>query len=340
MHKSEISYISWGEHLGQQVYLFKIINPNGTYIELTNYGATLVSIVVPDRNGILENVILGFPEFNDYLNDPMYIGATIGRFANRIHKATFNLEGKNFFLDNNDTDHSIHGGLNGFHTKSFDFLIEEDKLSFMLYSKDGEGGYPGNLKFKVSYIWTSDRELQIEYTAESDKKTVVNFTNHSYFNLSASQNKICDHELTILSDKVLEMDADYIPTGKVVPAGENAFSNTKLKEKISCEEKPKGLNLYYISEKNKGHLELVCSLNDSGSGRKLEVYTTYPGVLLYTGDFLISENIGLHKKLYSPFDGLCLECQYYPDSPNQPEFPSTILEAGKKYNEQIVFKFL
>lgn len=327
---NNIVYEPFGVCDGKEIFKFKLTNVHGNYVELLNYGAIVKSIVVQDKNGNKENVVLGFPTLEGYLKDTSYIGATVGRFANRIHNAEFSIGNKTFHLDKNDGNNNNHSGSAGFNSKVFDFIIKDNSVIFTLESKDGEGGFPGNVSTKVIYNWTDQNELKIEFLAVADEPTPLNFTNHSYFNLSACAEKIHDHYLNIQADKILESTEDYIPTGRIIPADDYSFVNYKLGDVM----KNSGLNTYYILERDK-----VCELFDEKSGRIMRVFTSYPGVQLYTGDYLNSETIGEHSKHYEAFDGLCLECQYYPDSPNHAHFPNTIFDAGQVYNETITYAF-
>jgi len=330
-----IAYESFGSHAEQEIFKFTITNNQGNYVELLNYGAIVKSIVVPDKNGKKENVVLGFPTLEGYVKDKAYIGATIGRFANRIHNASFSIQNKTYYLDKNDGKNNNHSGSAGFNSKVFDFKIEDDAVIFSLESRSGEGGFPGDVNLKVIYKWTDQNELKIQFLAESSELTPLNFTNHSYFNLSACKEKIHNHRLTIQGSKILESTADYIPTGKIILADEYLFLNDKLVEVM----KDKGLNLYYILDRNNADEKPVCELMEEKSRRVMRVYTSYSGVQLYTGDYLDSSVIGQHSKLYQSFDGLCLECQYYPDSPNHEHFPNTLFGAGQIYDETIIYAF-
>lgn len=336
-----ISYKPWGKLKGKHVFLFKLKNSSGAFVELMNYGATIISIVVPDKQGILGNVVLGFPSLEGYVNDRCYIGSTIGRYANRIKDARFVLDDVIYYLDKNDNLNSNHGGLNGFHGRIFDFTVNSDSVSFTLVSKDGEGGYPGNIQFNVTYTWNDDNALVIRYEAVSDKRTVLNFTNHAYFNLAAEQGDILSHELSIYAREMLVMGSDHIPTGLIVPVGDKLFHRHVIRDKvtITCDT-VKGLNSYYILERQKKNsVNHACTLAAPVSGRLLDIFTTYPGVQFYTGDFLGGEWPTSRFKFLKPFDGLCLECQHYPDAPNNPTFPSTIVDPGKAYDETIIYKF-
>ncbi|MEK6481005.1 aldose epimerase family protein [Catalinimonas sp. 4WD22] len=336
--KERITTQPWGKHQEKEVYLFRIANTDGTFVELTNYGASIVSIHVPDRKGALGNVVLGFPSLEGYVQDRCYIGATIGRFANRIKGAEFTLDGKRYVLEDNDHGNSNHGGWSGFHAKIFDFEVGEDQVVFHLHSPDGEGGYPGNLRLSVSYSWNEAHELYIHYAATTDQKTIANFTNHAYFNLSAEAYSILDHELRVEAQEMLEMRDEFIPTGKIVPVSHSGFAQDKIRDKMTIRANEiSGLNSCYVLDKKAGKPD--ATLFDPLSGRMMEVFTSYPGLLLYTGDYLSSQLPGHLSKNYKPLDGLCLECQYYPDSPHHPHFPSTVLESGQNYEENIIFKF-
>ncbi|MBO9586555.1 MAG: galactose mutarotase [Flavobacterium sp.] len=330
-----IAYESFGWHAEQEIFKFTITNSQGNYVELLNYGAIVKSIMMPDKNGKKENVVLGFPTLEGYVEDKAYIGATVGRFANRIDNASFSIRNKTYYLDKNDGKNNNHSGLAGFNSKVFDFKIEEDAVIFSLESRSGEGGFPGDVDLKVIYKWTDQNELKIQFLAEASELTPLNFTNHSYFNLSACKDKIHNHKLTIQGSKILESTADYIPTGKIILADEHLFLNDKLAAIMQN----KGLNLYYIFDRSKVDEKPVCELMEEKSGRVMRVYTSYPGVQLYTGDYLDSSVIGEHSKLYQSFDGLCLECQYYPDSPNHEHFPNTLFGAGQIYDETIIYAF-
>lgn len=332
-----ITYQSWGEFQGKEVFLFKMVNQSGAYVELTNYGASIVSIVVPDQENRPGNVVLNYPNLGGYVHDPYYLGSTVGRFANRIGGARFTLDNQTYHLEKTEKGHSLHGGRNGFNSRIFDFDIEADKLSFTIISKDGEGGYPGNLWLVVTYEWDENNTLTVAYSAISDKNTIANFTNHAYFNLSSGKNNMLGHKLTIRGEKLLETDAEFIPTGSIISAGDKVFQNTIVKNNLKFEaERATGINDYYIFDEINGSIP-QCVLIDVESGRKLEVFTSYPGVQVYTGDYLGN---GAHGgSPFSPFDGIALECQHYPDSPNHQHFPAATLNAGERYEENIVFKF-
>lgn len=325
---SVISKQDWGVYEHHAVSLFRIKNSRGAYVELTNFGASIVSVVVPDRTGHFDSVVLGFPQLQGYIEDTCYLGATIGQYANRIAFAEFELEGHQYCLEPNDGHHTNHGGTDGFHKRMFSATVNDHSISFHLISPDGAGGFPGNLRFSVHYSWNDANELIIQYQATSDKKTLLNVTNHAYFNLSGGKTTIQSHNLEVYASHVLEATADYIPTGIRKPYPNPAFSNIKE------------LNQYHIlPETTQPRRKKAALLHHAGSGRTLEVYTTYPGLMVYSGDFLTSDAPGHAGRPYGPLDGLCLECQYFPDSPHHPGFPSTVLDAGVVYQEQIVYKF-
>lgn len=322
---------------GKEIACFRLCNTSGSYVEVINYGATLVSIVVPDKEGIKDNVILRYENIRDYLSDIFYLGATIGRFANRISNAGIELNGQLYKLEENDGSNTNHGGFEGFNRKFFDYRIENDSLVLYIKSKDGEGGYPGNLEFSVTYSFNDQNELTIEYHAVSDKETVFNPTNHAYFDLSAGSGNPLDQELRVFAEQSLEMNDAFLPTGRIFPVAETAFDfreYRKISEMMPLKKEIlKGYNAYFIGKKTKpGILRLLASLKDSFSGRKVEVYSDMPGIQFYTGDYLTNP--------FHPFAGVCLEAQFYPDAPNQVHFPSCVLEPGKNVNYVIQYKMI
>lgn len=297
---------------------------------LTNYGATLVSAHVPDHEGRLANVVLGYDSLEGYVADPNYMGATIGRFANRISGAAFTLGGKHCQLYANDGPNSNHSGPDGFHRQTFEHETRENGITFHYTSPDGEGGFPGILQVAVSYEWTAGHALLIRYLATTDRPTVANFTNHAYFNLSGTRSLIDDHELRICARDIVETGPDHIPTGAISPAGTRIFDGHTIGSRIlKVNGLRHGLNTCYVLDQQD---HTACRLSDPATGRSLTVRTSYPGLLLYTGDFLAGE-------AHLPFEGLCLECQYFPDSPNQPAFPDTTLRPGEVYDHSITFHF-
>lgn len=332
----------WGRHHDEDVFLFKIENEKGAYAEITNYGATVVAVVAPDKDGQLGHVITGFPELEGYLQDNCYIGSTIGRYANRIADAKFDLDGQTYHLEANDGENNNHAGKSGFNFRVFNWVIVGDTLQMTLHSADGDGGFPGNLYLTVTYSWNDKEELFINYKATTDKPTIANFTNHAYFNLLGFQHKIYNHRLKVNSSLVLHAWDNYVASGAVIPAGDKAFNNDKLSDKFKIgDEQVTGLNLFYIidGEPNEQGLTHAATLSEEITGRTLGVYTNYPGVFLYTGDYLNSTLPTHTGKPSKPFEGLCLECQHYPDSINHANFPQAVLRPGETYNQTILFKF-
>jgi len=332
---------------GKEVYIFTISLSCGASIQVSNYGATWISAVIPGREGDLGDVLLGYKELEGYLADTNYMGSTVGRFANRIHNARFTLNDQLYMLDNNDGENTNHGGYSGIHKQVFDASHTEDAIVFSLNSPDGEGGFPGNIALKVSYSFSEDLQVAIRFWATTDKDTYLNLTNHAYFNLAGSGN-ILNHSLYIPSSDMLETDACFIPTGKILPVQDTVFDFRQKKPVISgMDEKNeqiiwnKGYNhCYPIDQTPDG--DQVChaaTLSDPVSGRKLEVFTTLPSVLVYSAGFLQSQLPGKSGINYQPFDGICLEAQYYPDSPNQPHFPSCLLRKNEIYDHTIEFRF-
>lgn len=334
-----ISSTYWGSFRGRDVFLFRITAPDGTYIELTNYGAAVVSVCIPDRQGQMGHVVLGFPNLQGYLQDKCYLGATVGRYANRIANGRFNIDGMTYQLETNDGVHSNHSGSAGFNSKVFEYEILDNGISFSYLSPEGEGGFPGELHLTVKYTW-KDMELVLDYTAETSRKTPVNITNHCYINLRGD-GSIFDQELTIYSNQFLETTPDHIPTGILLENAEMLFHKAKVGSRVQVEGKAwKGLNTCYVLENSgPGTLKKAAELFDPATGRSLQVFSSYPGLLLYTGDYLSSQTPGHHNQAYRPFDGLCLECQYYPDAPNHADFPSSILEPEQVYQERISYQF-
>jgi aldose 1-epimerase len=322
-------------HNDHRIDLIRMTNDSGACVEIINYGATVVSVFVPDRNGIPGNVVLGYEDFNQYMQNSPLLGATVGRVANRITGARFTLNGVTYNLDKNDGRNSIHGGINGFHKKIFDYHIENESLILSATSRDGEGGFPGNLNFSVKYAFSNDNELTIEYTASSDKITPVNFTNHSYFNLSGKKTVVTDDELKVNATRYAESDNEFLPTGRILPLAETAFDfreYTRISDRMTMKnDNLKGYNAYFFKNKNLGANVPLASFRNIASGRVMDTYTSMPGVLIYTGDFL--------SGTFSPFEGVCFEAQYPPDAVNHPHFSQNILHPGEMKKDFIKYHF-
>ncbi|WP_163517024.1 aldose epimerase family protein [Gelidibacter japonicus] len=325
----------FGKKDNRKIYEFKLTNVHDNYIQLTNYGATLKSIVIPDKFGIKENIILGYPTFEGYEHDTCYIGSSIGPFSNRIANAQFKIGNKNYKLETNDGLNNNHSGSAGFNSKIFDFTIVDDTLIFTLTCPDGLGGFPGNVKVKITYEWTDRNELRIEYFATTDMPTHLNFTNHAYFNLTGGKETVHNHILSIAADQTLECDNYHIPNGNIITTGKRSITNMTIAKMIMGGEH----NKYYILNKSVKKESPACILFDSVSGRTLKIHTTYPGIQVYTGQQLKSKYSGNNNRSHQPFDGLCLECQYYPDSPNHAHFPNTVLKPENIYHETITYSF-
>lgn len=317
----------------QKIVLFRISNSSGAYVEITNIGASIVSAVVPDKNGIFSNVSLRYENLEDYLSDNFYLGATIGRFSNRISNACFSMNGEVYHLDKNDGKNTNHGGSDGFNKKIFNYYVNNESVTFFIESPDREGGFPGNLKFEVTYSFSDKNDLKIEFKAISDKETPVNFTNHCYFNLSGNKSEALDCLLKVDSEKYLETNNEFLPTGQFLKVEDSAFdfrSYKTIKDMMPLkDDNLEGYNAYFI--KSSENRNPIASLKDGISGRTLDVYSSMPGLLFYTGDFLSNQFI--------PFQGLCLEAQYYPDGMNHAYFETNILTPHEEKVDTIIYSF-
>lgn len=338
-----VSKADWGETDGKKVYLYTLTNKNGTQVKISNYGGTVTSWVAPDKNGKKSSIVLGFDSLSGYLAKPPYFGALIGRYGNRIGKGTFKIDTATYKLATNNGENHLHGGNKGFDKVVWDATPAADSsasLTLNYVSKDGEEGYPGNLKVTVVYTLTDNDELQIEYNAETDKATPVNLTNHSYFNLTGDvTNTILDHSLQINADKYTPVDKGLIPTGELKDVKGTPFDFLqphKIGERIASVEG--GYDHNFVLNKKGTGLDLVATLTDSVSGRKLEVYTQEPGLQFYSGNFLDGTFKTSDGKPINVHTALCLETQHFPDSPNKPGFPTTIVKPGEKYHTVTKYK--
>ena len=338
----KITKESWGEADGKPVDLYTLTNANGVQVKITTYGGIVTSWVTPDKTGNKSNVVLGFDSLSGYLAKPPYFGAIIGRYGNRIAKGTFKIDTTTYQLATNNGENHLHGGNKGYDKVVWDAKPADSTASLTLtyLSKDGEEGYPGNLNITVVYTLTDENELLIDYTAETDKATVVNLTNHSYFNLTGDvNNTILDHQLQIKADKYTPVDAGLIPTGELKDVKGTPFDFLqphKIGERIAAVNG--GYDHNFVLTRTGSDLELVATLSDSVSGRKLEVFTTEPGLQFYSGNFLDGTIKTSDGKSINLRTGLCLETQHFPDSPNQPAFPSTLLKPGEKYHTVTKYK--
>ena len=334
---------------GEPVEIYTLTNANGLEVRIMTYGGTVVSLKVPDRHGNLGDVVLGYETLDGYLKNSPYFGAIIGRYGNRIGKARFSLNGKEYTLPKNNGENTLHGGLKGFGTVVWKGKEVKSKdgigLSLSYVSKDGEEGFPGNLTVTVVYTLTNNNELKIEYTATTDKATVVNLTHHSYFNL-AGEGGILNHELMIDASRFTPVDSGLIPTGELrsVKGTPMDFTqSTLIGARINQQDEQltlgRGYDHNWVLNNRTGKLALAATVYEPGSGHVMEVFTTEPGLQFYSGNFLDGSITGKGGQVYKQRYGLCLEAQHFPDSPNKPGFPSTVLKPGQKYKTMTIYKF-
>ncbi len=328
---------------GRDVNMYTLANSGGMELDIINYGGIITSIRVPDREGTRKNVVLGFDNLKQYLDPHPFFGALIGRYANRIAAGTFTLDRKTYQLPLNDGPNHLHGGGSGYYTKFWDAeIINGTTLQLSYLSIDGEEGYPGNLEVDVTISISESNELIIDYHATTDQPTPVNLTNHSYFNLTGDYAEdILGHLLTIHGASYTPIDRTLIPTGEIVDVQGTPFDFTSprsIGERIG--QVPGGYDHNYILNPSQDDLPLVAELYDPESGRKMQIYTSKPGLQFYSGNFLDGSLKGFNGAAYRQYAGLCLETQFFPDSPNQPHFPSTILSPGDVYRSTTIYKFL
>lgn len=339
------------ELYGKKTDLYILKNKNGMEVAITNYGGFVVAVNVPDKNGCFADVVLGHDSLEDYLHAPEpYLGALVGRYGNRIARGKFMLEGKEYSLAINNGPNSLHGGLVGFNAVVWDAeQLNGQTLKLNYLSVDGEEGFPGNLSVEVIYSLTHDNALEIHYKAATDKTTIVNLTQHSFFNLAGQQDpmpSVCSHLLMINADFYTPMDEVSIPTGQIVPVAgtpmdfrslhalgeqiDDAFEQLKFGKGYD--------HCYVLRKKEAGELSFAAKVVEPQSGRTLEVYTTEPGVQLYTGNWLNGFK-GKEGIAYPERSALCLETQHFPDSPNKPHFPSVVLHPEELYTQTCIYKF-
>jgi aldose 1-epimerase len=338
-------------HDGKQVELFTLQNKNGMEAKITNYGGIVVSLTAPDRNGTMGDVVLGYDKLDNYIANNPYFGALIGRYGNRIGNARFTLDKVEYVLPANDGKNTLHGGVKGFDKVVWDASEKESKdgaaLQLKYVSPDGEEGFPGTVRAQVVYTLTDANELKIDYTATTDKPTVVNLTHHSYFNLAGEGNGlILDHVLWIDADKFTPVDSNLIPTGELRPVAGTPMdfqTPTRIGERIGAVDEQmkfgRGYDHNWVLNKSTNELTLVARAQEPTSGRIMEVLTTEPGLQFYSGNFLTGQHVGKNGHPYVYRSGFCLETQHFPDSPNKPEFPSTVLDPGKQYTSTTVYRF-
>ncbi len=337
---------------GESVQLFTLKNKNGIEVSITNYGGIITSLKTFDGKGLLADVALGFDTLERYLQPHPYFGAIIGRYGNRIGKARFTLDGVTYTLAKNNGENSLHGGNQGFDKKLWKARAEQGPSAQTLVleytSPDGEEGYPGTLRTEVRYTLSDDDSLRIGYRATTDKKTVVNLTNHTYFNLAGQGNgDILNHEIEIRASRFTPVDAGLIPTGELRSVEGTPFDFRKphrIGERIEARDEQiklgGGYDHNFVLDRQGDGLSMAARVVEPSTGRALEVWTTEPAMQFYTGNFLDGTITGKGGKVYPRRSGFCLETQHYPDSPNQPAFPSTVLEPGQEYRSATVWKFL
>jgi aldose 1-epimerase len=338
----------YGNYKGKDVYLFTLINKNGNVLKLTNFGARITWIEVPDRKGKKENVTFGFDTFDGLVNGDPYFGAVVGRYANRIAKGKFTLGDKEYSLSLNNGPNTLHGGPGGWHSVVWDCKqganIKYPSVHFTYHSPDMEEGYPGNMDVEVIYTWTDQDEIVIDYNCITDKKTVLNITNHAYFNLHGAGNgDILDHELVIKASRFVVVDSTLIPTGEIRRVEGTPFDFTsarKVGDKINDDYDQLKLGKGYDHTFVLDNIDLVdASVYDPLTGRLMEVITDQPGIQFYCGNFLDGKMIGHGGKPYKYRSGLCLETGHFPDSPNHPDFPETVLSPGETFTTRTIYRF-
>lgn len=345
-----VSEQPFGTAGGEEVTVFWLTNEAGMTVSITNYGGIIQSIMVPDRDGNFTNVILGFKTLDRYLEGHPYFGNITGRYANRIARGTFELEGETYELAINNEPNTLHGGDKGFDKYVWDAEVLDDAVGVRLSrtSPDGEEGYPGTLEVEVTYTLTDANELQIDYLATTDAPTVVNLTNHAYFNLAGEGNgSILDHELQLMASNYTPVDETLIPTGEIATVSGTPMDFTaphaigeRIRDNFGQLVIGRGYDHNYVLDReDDDSLQLAARVVEPTSGRVLEVLTTEPGIQFYSGNFLDGSVIGASGRMYRQGDGFALETQHYPDSPNQPDFPTTVLNPGEEFRSTTVYAF-
>ena len=334
---------------GDSTALFVLNNNNGMEVCVTNFGARIVSVLVPDRDGIMRDVVLGFDNIKDYQNVKSDFGASIGRYANRINQGRITIDGETIQLPQNNYGHCLHGGPNGWQYKVYKPVeVTRNSISFSLFSPDGDENFPGNVNAKVSYTLTDDNAIRIEYIATTDAKTVINMTNHSYFNLSGNpSNPAIDHILYINASNFTPVDSTFMTTGEIAVVEGTPMDFTTPKAIGQDIENPyqqlrngKGYDHNWVLDTKGNVNELAAKLSCPSTGIAVEVYTNEPGIQIYTGNFLKGNVVGKNGVAYPCRASVCLETQHFPDSPNKPQWPSVLLEPGQKYYSECIYKFV
>jgi aldose 1-epimerase len=347
-NKEMVKKENFGVFKGKEVYIFTLTNKSGNVLKLTNFGAKVTWLEVPDRSGKKENVTFGYETFEGMVQGDPYFGSIVGRYANRVAKGKFTLDGVEYSLPINDGPNSLHGGPEGWHSVVWDAEVpagsEFPTVKFTYKSPDMEAGYPGNMNVETIYTWNDNNEIVIDYKCTSDKNTVLNITNHAYFNLHGAGNgDILDHQVVINADRFVPVDSTLIPTGELRPVAGTPFDFTtphtvgeRINEQYEQLILGKGYDHTFVLNSPR---EVDATVYDPVSGRFMEVISDQPGVQFYTGNFLDGTQIGHGGKSFIYRSGLCLETGHYPDSPNQPDFPSTTLKAGETFTSQTIYRF-
>jgi aldose 1-epimerase len=334
---------------GRLAYLYTLTNKNGLVMKVTNYGGTVTSLSVPDKNGSLADIVLGFDTLQGYLEATAYFGAIVGRYGNRIAKGQFKIDGINYILAKNNGPNTLHGGIVGFDKVLWETSEINDTtgagLKLHYISKDGDEGFPGNLNVTVTYMLTNTDDLKIVYEATTDKATPLNLTHHSYFNLAGAGNgDVLGHSVMINAQRYTVVDTTLIPTGELKDVKATPFDFTTPRTIGSRINElgviPVGYDNNYVLNNSSLNPALAARVSEPVSGRVMEVYTDQPGVQFYTGNFLDGSVTGKNGKAYKQHYGFCLETQKFPDSPNQPAFPNSVLQPGTKYRSTTIYKFL
>ena len=339
----------WGTSAdGKQIFLYTVTNASGASVKLSSIGAGIVSITVPDKDGNMADVVIGYDDPASYFGDGPCAGKCPGRYANRIAKGRFTLDDKEYELPINNACNHLHGGPEGFQNQVWESRIDGDAVEFLYFSADGEAGYPGALKAVAHYEWSEDNELSLTFTAETDAPTVVNLTNHAYFNLNGEgSGTVLGHILKLNASEYLPSDETLIPLGEPAPVSGTPMDfitpkplGRDIKEDFPALNYGKGYdNCFVIDGAQPGQLQTAAELYSPESGRVLEVVTTQPGVQIYTGNWLEGCPAGKNGHIYHDYDAVAIECQHYPDSPNEPDYPSTVLRPGEVFEQAIIFAF-
>ena len=339
-------------NMEKQLKTFILSNKTDCSVKITNFGAKIMSINVPDKNGNIADIVLSYDTPEEYIGGNPYFGAIIGRYGNRINKGKFVLNDTEYTLATNNGNNHLHGGPDGFHNVIWDVVEYKNDdnhhfVKFKYFSKDGEEGYPGNLTVYVKYSFTNENELIIDYNATCDKNTIINLTHHSFFNLKdAGKSDILEHELKIFADSYTPVNNELIPTGQILKVKETPMDFTEfatIGKRINDEylqlQYGNGYDHNWVLNKTSDSLSLAAIVREPVSGRKMEVFTTEPGLQFYSGNFLDGTDIGEDSTKYNHRTAFCLEAQHFPDSPNHKDFPSTVLQAGKTYKQKTIYKF-